>query len=889
MRFEIARAWARVGALWRSITRRDHLDAEMRDEIRFHIDEEAARLVRAEGLDPREARRRALVAFGGVEKYREAAREVRGLPWIDAIALDTRLGARMLVKHRGLTIAGGLAMAVAIAVGAVFFEVFGEVLDPALPFDGGARIVAVHYATPVPGSAERRVLRDFADWRETLTTVEHLGVFRTVQRNLVAEHALPEPVRLAEITSSAFAMAHTPPHAGRYLQPADEDPGAAPVVVIGHQAWQSRFGGDTRLIGRPIALGGVPHTVVGIMPGGFAFPIDHQFWIPLRENPHSYARREGPEVFVFGRLAPGVSLEQSQAELAAAGRSAAAAYPETHRELRLVVLPYTHEALGVVNPSRAWLLRIAALLAGALAVVVAVNLAILIYARTMTRLGEIVVRSALGASRARILAQLFLEALVLTLAGAAAGLMLAAGALGRMQALVVANGSVPFWIDLRLSFGTVAYAIGLAVMAAAIMGALPGLKATGRGLTVTLRELNDPSGRRLGKWWTTLVVAQVGAAVAVLPAAVYLSWQAVRMELTGPGFAAGQFVVGTFVLGDESADTDRATRRQIELLSRLEAEPGVAAVTFSSSVPGFAPGRRLEFENGARTDSGPAEASTIEVDAAMFRVYGAAILAGRGFDAADAAARNAVVVNRTFVRRYLDDRAALGVRIRYLPAPTASAAADRWYDIVGVVNDFPGFSPAPGSDGEPTVYHAAAPAGLNPAVLSVRFRGAIPPAFIDRFRTIAAEVDPAVQLRRVVPLSAFYDDVRSVWRYLAWGVGLATASVLLLSAAGMYALMSLAVAQRTREIGIRTALGAPPRRILWSVFGRAAGQLALGVLCGSLVSAGALTMAGLDRPRAAGLLMAVAAIMMIVGLLAALGPALRGLRVNASEALRADA
>ncbi len=271
----------------------------------------------------------------------------------------------------------------------------------------------------------------------------------------------------------------------------------------------------------------------------------------------------------------------------------------------------------------------------------------------------------------------------------------------------------------------------------------------------------------------------------------------------------------------------------------------------------------------------------------MFDTYGAKILAGRAFSARDLGVANAVIVNRTFAQSFLENRSALGLRFRYLRArPQTGAQVDEWYQIVGVVGDFPSFPPAPGSGSAPTVYHPAAPGDDHVVVLSVRFSGHVPAGFIDRFRKIGAEVDPALQVRRVVPLSEFYDEQRSFWRQLAWALGLVTMSVLLLSAAGIYALMSFTVLQRTREIGIRAALGAAPYRIFISIFGRVARQLALGVLVGSLLSGAVLLSVDLSPSLAVGVLLTVAAIMLVVGLLAALGPARRGLRMQASEALK---
>src|SRR5688572_14870742 len=440
---------------WRALLRRGRLDAAMDEEMRFHIDMEAERLVQEQGLDRQEARRRAHVAFGGVEKYKEEGRDTRPLQWLDAMSLDARLGIRMLVKHRGLTLVGGFAMAVAIAIGATSFEVISEVLGSDLPVKDGERVVALQYATSNPGTAERRVLRDFVEWRQQLSTVEQVGAFRTAQHNLASGTAPPEPVKVAEITASGFVLAGTPPLLGRYLLPGDEREEASPAVVIGYQAWQLRFAADPQIVGRAISLGGVAHTVVGVMPDGFRFPVDHQFWKPLRANPMEYERLQGPALYMFGRLAHGATLETAQAELTTIGQRTAATYPKLYERLRPVVLPYTREHLDLTQPGVVWALRVAQLLIGTLTFVVSVNLAILVYARTVTRLGEIAVRTALGASRRRILAQLFIEALALSIVGAAAGLMLAEIALARIQALIPANGAVPFWLDFGLSAATV--------------------------------------------------------------------------------------------------------------------------------------------------------------------------------------------------------------------------------------------------------------------------------------------------------------------------------------------------------------------------------------------------------------------------------------------------
>jgi predicted permease len=873
--------------MWRTLWRSQQVEAEMRDEMRFHIEMEADRL-RATGLNPHEARRQAHVRFGGIEKFKEEGREARGLAWLDTLSLDARLGLRMLAKHRWLTVVGGVAMAVAIALGASAFEVISVLLRDDVPLPRGDRVVAIEYTTTSSASSDPRVLHAFAAWRGQVRTIEHLGAFRTVQHNLIAPNAPPEPISVAEITASAFVLAGTPPLHGRYLLASDEQEQAAPVILIGYDAWRTRFGADPAVVGRTIRLSGVPSTIVGIMPEGFAFPISHQFWIPLRLNPLKWGPWEGPSLDVFGRLAPDVTVEQAEAELASTGRQVADAHPDRAARLQPALRPYPRAHSDLDAPLLVWLMRAGQFLVGALSFLVAVNLAVLLYARTITRLGEIAVRTALGASRGRILSQLFVEALVLTTLAAAAGLVLSRIALNQVVALA---GVVPFWVKYGLTPSTIVYAFVLAVVAALIMGVLPGLKATGQHLSANLQELHGRTGTRLGSMWSTLIVAQVAVAVAILPAAVFLTWYVLRMEFTGRSVVLDRIVLANMVLDDEASarESGLVRLRQDALMSRLRAEPGVAAVTFSSAVPGLGPDRRIEFLPSTKIlDAGDLDVATFRIDVELLRVYDARLLTGRGFEARDVGAARAAIVNRTFVTDLLDpSTGALGTQFRYA-ADGDGEAPSEWYEIVGVVDDFPALPRAPGSGGEPSVYHPMASGAANPPVLSIQF-GDTPPADIaQRVREIGAEIDPALQMRRVVPLSVFYDEARSAFRALALAVGLVTAAVLLLSAAGVHAMMSFTIAQRTREIGIRSALGAQPRQLVLGIFKGAMRQLALGIAAGSLLSVGAFIAVGTGVWSSSGLLVTVAALMGVVASIAAIGPARRILRIQTVEALRTE-
>ena len=887
---------ARLRILWKTLWHSRQIEREMAEEMRFHVESEAERL-RQQGLDPREARRQAYVLFGGMEKYKAAGRDARGRQWLDALSLDARLGVRMLVKSWGLTLVAGSAIAVAIAIGAGFFEVTGDYLEPAVPLPQGNRIVSLQYATD-PGNAQRRIAHDFGRWRDGLRSIEHVGAFRGVSLNLTTGDGPPAAIRVTEISASGFALAQVPPLLGRYLLASDEQPGAQRVLLLGYSAWQSKFSADPGVVGRLVKLGAESYTVVGVMPSGFKFPVNNQYWVPLRLDPASFRPLQGPPIFVFGRLAAGASMQQAQAELETTRHSMAAAYPREYERLRPYVLPYTREHSGTDDPVFLWMLRLARLLISGLVVIVSANVAILMYARTTARSVEISLRSALGASRRRILAQLFTEALALSSVGAAAGLAIAQIGLSTLQSQVELSGAIPFWLTFNLSAPTVVYAFALAAMAAVIFGVVPGLRVTSGPLQNVLRELGGGTKVRLGGTWTFLVVAQVALAVVALPLALFVLWQVGRSEVVAAGFPVEQFVTAEVALGEDSLGPKGTEQddsvwkahmgvRQQELMARLQAEPGVSGVTFSSHIPGDVEMfLRMEFGGSAATTEG-SRAAVMRVATDMFSVYEAKLIAGRAFKAGDRnATTNGVVVNRRFVEEFMGGSGVLGQQFRYPYGEDYGLG--QWYEVIGVVDDFPAFRLEPGIESQATVYHPAAAGDLGNVVMSVRLRGTSPDGFVAKFRQIAAEVDPTLQLDEVMPLTVAYEQRRVGMRLLALAVTVVTLSVLLLSAAGIYALMSFTVARRTREIGIRAALGAQPRRLLLNVFSRVLWQIAVGVVLGSIVSAGLLSASTITPSEAVALIVTVAVIMAVVGVMAAFAPAQRSLRIDPSEALRAE-
>ncbi|HSL70247.1 MAG TPA: ABC transporter permease [Longimicrobiales bacterium] len=893
-----------VRARARLVFGRRAAESRMNEELRFHLEMEAERLMR-EGFDALEAHRRARVAFGGVEKYREELRDGRGLAWLSSLRLDVKLGLRMLVKYPGLSAVAVTGMAVAVAVGAGGFGFIDSMVDPRLPMEGGERLVSLqNNDARNPGNPHRQSLHDFVLWRNELKLVADLSAFTADRRNLIIPGGGIELVRVAEITASGFRAASSASILGRPLIDEDELRGAPSVVVIGYEEWQHRFDGDPGVVGRSIRLGSTLHTIVGVMPQGFRFPLNHQYWIPLRLNPDDYARGGGPAIHMFGRLADGATLEQAQAELKVVGQRMSAALPETHEHLRPRVLPYTYAFFDIDSPWMAWALRAVQLALALLLVVVAVNVAILIYARTAARMGEIAVRSALGASRRRVVTQLFAEALVLSLLASVIGLAIASVALEKIQEFLIYQGSgeFPFWWDLGLSASMVVYVAGLTILGGVIIGVLPALKATGRDVQTRLQQLTARGSQmQLGRTWTVLIVLQVAIAVAAMPYALYVAGRSVSRGTADPGYPASEILRATLSLEREetpptaeAAAYERTIQLRFrnavqELERRLQAESAVEGVTVAQHFPGEDEYGRIEVESTAQRRT----TRINQVEVSLFRVLHVPIVAGRDFAATDSTrSTHAIIVDQTFAQRILGGGNVIGRRIRHVVNrggdTRTEAEVGPWLEIVGVVRDFtihPDFETP-----VPKLYEAVPIVEAPVVALALRIRDGPPVRYAARLRQIAATVDPDLQLHELKTAANGERKRQQGLLFIALLIVAVTGSVLLLSAAGIYAMMSFTVARRRREIGIRAALGANPRRLLGAIFALAIAQLGTGVLSG-LTIASAVGLSLSDGPfagRDVMLLPVVAGLMLMVGLLAALGPARRGLAVQPSEALRAE-
>jgi putative ABC transport system permease protein len=823
--------------------------------------------------------------------------------------LDFKLGLRMLVRYPGLTVVAGLAMAFALAVGAGTFEFLKDAMYPTLPLDEGDRVIRLQILDARTGGPAAIAPADFAAWREGVVSLEALGAFHAVARNLRFGEEAVVPVNGAATSAAAFEVARQPPLLGRPLLKEDETPAAPPVVVLGYELWRSRFASDPDAVGRVVRLGETPTTVVGVMPRDFAFPVPMDFYVPIHLDNLIARAREGtkvPGVLGFGRLAPGVTLEEAAAELEALGAGTFSDTVEEQQHATPVVRPFAYPVLTAVGIATNTVFALMALFLALLMVVVCFNVALLMYARAAARQGELAIRAALGASRPRIVVQLFVEALVL--AGVAAAVGLWGASIGLKWALRLMNAgqdwALPFWVGDTLSPSTVGWAVLLTVFGAAIAGVIPGIQITGRGMAPRIQPgTGEGYAARIGRLWTSVVISQVALTVAIMPAVLLIASYYWMVRSSKTEVATEQYLVARL---EANGDAGAFEGSLAELRERLRAEPAVRGITLADQRWGlWRENWQIEVEDMEPHQGQDRDRRSLHmsVDPNYFDVMGARLMSGRLLTAEDVAAeRRVVVVNEWFVQHVLDGRNAVGRRIHFERPHTVSgsASADEqakvWYEIVGVMSNL-GLNPHADLPHRGVVYRPLQTEGATRLFLTVHVAGE-PQAFARRLQVLALQVDPTL-LGQSSPqrLDSMRDQSIVEYRAFFLVIGSGGAIALLLTLSGIYAVMSFTVARRTREIGVRVALGAGHRQVAVAILSRTATNVGYGVLAGGgLIMMFLLLAARTVEPApawppplaAAALMFSYLGAMMAVSMLACVVPARRALSVEPTEALRAE-
>ncbi len=904
---------ARARSLYRGLMHRDEVEREMREEFQHHLAERADDLVR-QGLDPDEAERRARQEFGHQGTHRTHAREAMGLASFAQLRftwLDVKVGVRLLRKHPMLNLAAIFALAVGIPVGLAPSHV-ARALKAPLPGDGDDRVRAIRHWDPLSSRVAPTWDSDFTLWARTLRGFSVLGAFRASSYNLASADGQATPVAGAQLSASVFPMLEARPLLGRAFDAGDFAAGAPDVVVIGHGLWSSRFGRDPAVLGRSLRIGRRLHVVVGVMPDGFAFPTNEAFWLPLRLGSTGATDRQ--RVLVLGRLADGVSAQEAQAEVSSQGApsltlAANASEAAERARLRAEVVPFGLLYLGLPAGGLASIpeYRYMQALMFVLLLVACGNVAMLVFARTATRLRELAVRTALGASRMRIVSQSFVETMLLAVIAAGVGVLGVDWALGHVNLAALAGQSaLPYWLSLDLTRETAFRAIALAVVSATVAGVTPAIAITGRTITQNIR---GGSRMRFGRLTGALVVADIAVSVSAMGMAFAASRHATDLQAANraTGIPASEYLAVEFRLPEDVRSFEDASANggardrwrarlaadQRELVAALEREPGVRSVAVGDVLPRMEhPSRPYELDDVDRDPDAPLRWTRLaHVDVDFFDALGTPILNGRDFVRTDTERGTPVaIVNTAFVERALAGRDPIGRRVRF--STTATTGNAEWYEIVGVVGPL-GVNVVNAERGE-AVYLPAASGTINPMQLAVH--SAVPPASLTpRVRELAMAVDSDLVMGR----SSVLSDVRQGDWYLV--VGLAAGLVVLvgvliaLATSALYAMLSLSVTERTREIGIRAALGASRRALLVTIMKRSLVQIGLGAAIGLPIAARflfELTGApggGGSVSRSMGIAIGLSAgIVVLVGLGSCLVPTRRIVAVQASEAMRAD-
>lgn len=813
---------------------------------------------------------------------------------------EVRSAVRTTARRPAPALAAIVTLGLGLGVSAAAFSVlYGTVLR-GLPFEEADRLIHFERANLPAGQSSLAVTpHDYMAWSDAQTSFEALGAYVEAATTLPTDGAPPIPLTGVRISANAFGLLRVAPLHGRAFSPADEQPGAADVIVLSHGVWTSRFAGDPEVVGRPILLGDGPVTVVGVMPPRFGFPIAEDFWVPLRIDRTAIVRGQG-RLDVFGRLLPGATLPGARAEFDRITGRLADAFPETNADITASLRTFHDEYVGEEFTRTAYRLLFGALL---LLVLCCANVANLLLVGGSSRKGDLALRVSLGATRERIVRQLLTEASLLAVGGALLGTVLAwyavtwfdrAGAQAGVFALPHGSDSL-FWWEIGLDGPTLLFLVGVAALAALLSGLVPAVGLSDAAAGGRLRS-RGRIGRRGGGFASeALVVTQLALTTGLLVAAGLVVRSSMNLQSAGERIEGeGVLVASVALTGGAFGDDAARLGYTEELLGSLAGGPAASAVAVGSTLPLTVP-HSVGFTTPTAPDpeSHP-ETGVVSVTPDYFSVFGVVVDEGRAFEVGDRlGAEMVAVVNRTFADRYLPEGAAIGAQLRL------DAEGEPWVTVVGVVPDLWRVPLQPEREAGVYLPVAQSPGGSAAARLGrlglrypeVIVRGRADPASsVAAIRGAVYELDPTVPVRALRGL----DEVMAqrTGRYRVWGrfyLGLAVVGTLL-AMLGVYSVLSFRVAERTAEIGVRRALGATTGAVQRGVMGTAGRQVVLGGVLGLLL--GASLAGGMARilfgvnTHDPVIYSTVGALVAAVGLLASWLPARRAAGIDPVEAIR---
>ncbi|PYS46750.1 MAG: hypothetical protein DMF68_18150 [Acidobacteria bacterium] len=875
----------------RGLLRKKTVEREMEEELRFHVRMRAEENAR-HGMTPEEAERAALRSFGRWARVKEACRDVKGGGALETLWQDLKFGARTLRKHTGFTAVAVLTLALGIGANTAIFSVIQSVLLRPLPFPEQERLVVAWKKDMTSGNPLVELsFPEVRDWQARSQSFTSLAAMpTTVYGYGYVLTGRGEPVQLesAKVTGRFFSVLGARAALGRVLDESDDRVNGAGVVVLSDRLWRERFEADPGVVGRTITLNQTGFTVVGVMPAGFTFPQGVDLWVPLQAtmNPRGLENRGAVYLQAVGRLKPGVTLAQAEAELNTIIAGLAEQFPETQAAgQRVVLTPLTDYVFGDAKLAL-WALFAATAL---LLLVAAANVANLSLARATSRRRELAVRVALGASRGRVALQLFVESLLLAACGGAAGVMLAYWLVDLLVA--IAPGDIPRLEDVRLSGAALLASLVCTLASVLIFGLLPAVSASRFNLSEALTEAGGKlTGAGAGsKLRRALVVSEIALTVILLVGAMLVLRSFINLSRVPLGFDPRGVLTMQLRLTGAKYGTVEARREFFrQLVERVEAQPGVVAASGVLTRPlegvvGWDQDFAIEGQPQSEARNNP-NANYETINPHYFRTFGIPLKAGREFDMQDKQGGvPVVIVSETLAARFFGsaDRA-VGKRLKFDP----SNQDEPWRLIVGVAGDVR-YRELQGTRLDVYAPHAQSTPNLNHFAVRTTLDKAGALALV---RREVSALDPQLAVSGVATMDEILALRLSRPRFSAALLNWLAVTATLLAAVGIFGVMAFAVAQRTRELGLRVALGAQPADVMKLVLGQGMKMAGLGLLIG-VVGAVSLTrwltslLYGVSATDPLTLAF-VALLLTLVALLACYLPARRAAKVDPLIALR---
>ncbi|MGH9846378.1 MAG: ABC transporter permease, partial [Blastocatellia bacterium] len=755
-----------------------------------------------------------------------------------------RYGARMLLKNPGFTLIAVVTLALGIGANTAIFSVVNGVLLRPLAYHEPGQIMTLLQEGQRPVSPA-----NFLDLRSGSQSFAQMAAAEAWSGALTGGDR-PEMIGGLRMGEGLFALLGVPPLLGRTLQAEDYQPGKDHVLVLGHKLWQRAFGGDPNIVGRQIRLSGESYTVVGVMPPQFQFPpfwaTRAEMWRPLDLSNRATSRR-GSSLRVFARLKPGVTLQQAQSEVEAMNKRLALAYPEANTGLNLLVNPLNEKVVGNVRLA----LMVLSGAVGFVLLIACANVACLLLARAAARQKETAVRVALGASRWRIIRQLLTESLLLSLGGAAVGILLAVWGVDWLTTLLAGNSSsfsvrLPRLGEIRIDAMALGFTLAVSFVTSLLFGLAPALAASKPDVHQTLKESGRGTAGGRRRLRETLVVAELALALVTLIGAGLLMSSFLKLQAVDPGFNPRNLLTMTVSLAGASqyvGPTREAFYRQLE--DRLRALPGVESASAINHLPlaGDTWGTPMTIEGRPLPPPGQEISVTFRVSRpGYFRTMGIPLRGGRDFTERDTFdAPGVIIINETLARRHWPSEDALGKRVT-LDDPRDNTRAPQWLTVVGVAKDVKQMSwtDAPSNEiylsfQQSRGFYTGTSGQFAPMTLVVR-TAVEAQSLITAAQETVRSLDRNLPVSNVVTMEQVIADTLWQQRFNLQLIGIFAALALALAAVGLYGVMSYSVAQRSREVGLRMALGAQRRDVIKLVVRQGMKLALLGVTLGLLAS-----------------------------------------------------